>query len=373
MSALAKIANRFRPEPRPARWGRIGVHFSQSSLHLLQLERTTRQSLALAGYANQPLLGNRDETLSSTPKLKAVIAKALKQSRFQGRRTISAMPLDRVKLMSISYPAVAPEAEPATIANLMADRVSGDLADYVIDYVPVRTSVRDGERLCIVAVSRKEDVLQYLDTLGAAGLVVDALEVSPLSVRRLVECMGSAGQIENVLAINVGQDKTYLTLISGRRLLANQELDFGEARLVDMLSRTLELSSDVALGLLLRNGLRSVTTSSGPDQSEDVAGTLRGIVRPQFDKLVDAIERSFLYASSESYGQSKKRIYLFGSVAEWRGVCDLLGDLTKIPVQRMTPDLLPFSMDKLDVGRRNCGPGLAVAAGLALWEMQNDD
>ena len=376
MSALQKIANRFRPAAGPAGSGLIGAHFSLSKLHLVQLDRTPPGALALRAHASEPFIDGRQQVLSSRKAVKTLVKRALKQAPFSGRRIISTMPIEHVKLMSISYPASSPDAEPATIAGLMNDRVEGDLADYVIDYVPVRTSIRDGERLCIVAVSKRDHVMSYLNTLNHAGLQVEALEVAPLSVRRLIECMSSPSNIENTLAINTGKQSTYLTLISGRRLLANQEIDFGEAQVVDAISKTLDISEAVAADLLASNGLDS--SSAGSRQEVDdlsISGTLLEIVRPAFLKLVREIERAFLYAASESYGQAGKRVFLFGRLTQWAGADTVLDSLLGLPVQRMSEDLLPFDSGEESIGMMNhqSAAEISVASGLALWGMNTHD
>lgn len=371
MSALKALAAKLRPAARP-HCGLIAVHFSQHKLHLLQLERGS--SLRIRSTISLPLITRRQQLLSSPKATQTLLRRALKQGNFKGKRVISTLPFEQVKLMSISHPAVSPDAEPASIASLMADRVEGELSDYVIDYVPVRTSIRDGERLCIVAVSRREQVIAYLDTLSGAGLAVEALEVAPLSVRRLLESMSTTSNIENVLAISMGQDVTYLTLISGRRLLANQEVSFGGNQLVATIAETLDVSPDVARSLLNENGLRA-GPAAGNNSDLGIGQTLLEIVRPEFVKLVRQIERAFLYAASESYGSGVNRICLFGGLTRWDGADDLLGSLVKMPVEKFGAARLPFQLDGLEGTRSDdeTAAELAVAAGLALWGMKNDD
>ena len=376
MSALNRLADRFRPAANAAGCGLVGVHFSRAKLHLIQLENDAAGETRLRADVSAPFIGSREQLLTSQKAVKSLVRRAWKLGRFRGRRVISTLPLEYVKLVSVSYPAGTPEAEPATIANMMADRIDGNLSDYVIDYVPVRTIIRDGERLCIVIIARREHVIAYLDTLKHAGLRVEALEVAPLAIRRLVEAIGSRSNIENVLAINTTNDVTYLTLISGRRLLANQEVQFGEAQLVDTVSKTLDISPAVAADLLQRNGLSSNSKSNDQYMDDlDVANTLLEIVRPEFIKLVREIERAFLYAASESYGEARKRIYLFGRMARWAGADELLGSLVQTPVARMNADLFPFDVGEYRRGEMDCqhAAEIAVASGLALWGMANDD
>ena len=371
MQALQHVVQKFRPVAAPA--GLIGAHFSQHRLQLLQL-RGSGSELAVQASVSLPFVGHRDDFLASRKAVKTLIRRGLKAAPFRGRKTISTLPFEHVKLMSISYPAGPAGKEEDTIAALMAERVEGDLSDYVIDYVPVRTSIRDGERLCLVAVSPRDRVIDYLDTLRSAGLQPEALEVAPLSIRRLIERMSSPSNIENVLVITTGLDATYLTLISGRRLLANQEIPFGVSRLIGSICDALDVSPTVANELVTKNGLGDISPSEHP-AADDIAigATLLEIVRPAFVDLVNEIERAFLYAASESYGQATKRIYLFGSLAGWPGADRLVTSLTQIPVETMRFDLMPFDVDPAVIANSESPAGLSVAAGLALCGFTEHD
>ena len=370
MQALQHVVQRIRPVAAPA--GLIAVHFSQHELELLQL-RGSGSELAVQASASLPLISHRSDFLTAPKAARTLLKRGLKAAPFRGRKAISTLPYEHVKLMSISYPAGPAAKEEETIAAAMKERVEGDLSDYVIDYVPVRTSIRDGERLCLVAVSPREDVIGYLDTLRSAGLQPEALEVAPLSIRRLIERMSSPSNIENVLVVTTGLDTTYLTLISGRRLLANQSMPFGVTRIIDSICDALDVSQDVASELLAKNGLGEAEGSKQPADDIAIGATLLEIVRPAFVDLVNEIERAFLYAASESYGQATKRIYLFGSLAGWPGADRLVATLTQVPVDTMRFDRMPFDVG-IKPARSSTNPaGLSVAAGLALCGFDVDD
>lgn len=372
MSALKKLAARLRPKAGASRCGLIGLHLSATRLQLVQLERNAGRD-RLRASACVPLMGGRDAVLGQKKTFKATLRRALEQGPFKGRKVISTMPLNHVKLMTVSYPAVAPEAEAPAIARLLAERLDGALNDYVVDYVPVRTSIRDGERLCMVAASPREAVIDYLDALTAAGLEVEALEVGPLSLRRLIEAMSSSDNIENVLAVNTTNTTTYLTLISGRRLLSNQAIDFGERQLIDSIAGTLDVSPRVARNLLKENGLRKAASPTARGDIS-IAETLQEIVRPAFLKLVKEVDRAFLYAASESFGQDNRRIYLFGGLAQWDGTDELLGTLLQAPVARLDASNLPFDCLQADpVPAGTSAAEFAVASGLAYWGLDGND
>ncbi|MEM7280579.1 MAG: hypothetical protein AAF438_02945, partial [Pseudomonadota bacterium] len=134
----------------------------------------------------------------------------------KGRRVVASMPSEQVKMMSISFPAASKETEMASIARLAGDRLSDDLANYAVEYIPIRQSAREGERLGLIVLSPKESVYRFLDLLASAGLSVDALEISPVALRRFIAASNRPVD-ETLLMMNTGPESTYLSLMAGRR------------------------------------------------------------------------------------------------------------------------------------------------------------
>ena len=211
MSALKQWVDRRRPASRSAAYGPIGVYFTQEYLHLVQLETLGDGGIGVRSRESLTYPGTRAELMASPAPVCKLVRRAMRAGKFRGRNVVSAMPPEQVRVMSVSYPANAPGSEAGSIAKLMADRVEGALLDYVIDYVPIRMSSRDGDRLALVAVSRLEHVNNYLESLASAGLHVDFLEIGPLAIKRLIESGLASDRQDNVVVINVGDTTSYLT------------------------------------------------------------------------------------------------------------------------------------------------------------------
>ena len=86
-----------------------------------------------------------------------------------------------------------------------------------------------------MAVSRRDDVIAYLDAMRASGLTVDALEIGPVAIRRLANAL-PASNTQMVLIVNTGFEASYLTMLSGRRLLMDQAIEFSESRVLGALA-----------------------------------------------------------------------------------------------------------------------------------------
>jgi Tfp pilus assembly PilM family ATPase len=205
---------------------------------------------------------------------------------------------------------------------------------------------------------------------------VDFLEIGPLAVKRLIDCGPATDQYDHVVVVNVCQTTSHLTTISGERLLADQEIQFGAELTLSAIANPLDLAINVARDLVLANGLDPTlkdTKSIDSNADADVAATLIQIVRPEFLKLVREIDRALLFADSESDGEGRKKIIIVGGIAHWPGAVALLGTLAKMPVERLGLDNMPFAADPevIDNISDRQAAEMSTAVGLALRGMSD--
>lgn len=376
-SAVLENLARFKPAPSRKRVGPIGLHLAQEAVHAVQLGCSAGGELGLRAWQSTPHDSVLAELLAAPGALEGLVKHTLNGAGFKGRRAVTAMPANQVRITPLTYQLGGGQTDGAVILKLMAGRVDGDLKEYVIDFVPVRSSGED--RLALVASCRRDHVLAYLEMLRKAGLDVEALEIGPVALRRLVVAMSERDQAGNVLVINFGTDTTYLTIISQHRLLLDQEVNFGERPLIQRIASHLDLAPELARELALRTGFeREIATQAAANgeafESEGLNPVLE-IVRPQFARLADEIQRAYLYTASETRGGPVDRVYFFGSIAPWPGTEQLLSDMVKMPAGTMPDPTVIFpppGQAAAEPGDTR-GPELAVATGLALKGLVDDE
>jgi type IV pilus assembly protein PilM len=374
MMALRHIFDRVSPVTQASQIGPIGLEFARENLHLVQLERSTQHKIKVRAKTSLAYQTNRNGLFDDPGSLKSLLRRGMKWHRFQGSHVVAALPLPDVRIMSVTYRVSGGQNEQQALRKLLAERIEGDLRDYVIDYLPVRSDSQDEERLAVVAAARRDAVIDYLELMRKAGLQVQAMEIGPVAIKRLISAL-SEPDYQNVLAVNFGLHLSYLTMISGRRLLFDQQIDFGEQALLLQISKSLDMDEDDARKLVYRFGLQHsayATQHEGGD--DDISNTLLQIVKPSFLALVEEINRALIYAASETRGETVKRIYLLGSIARWRGADEILNRLLDIEVMNI-PDPLssfcPIPIPEAD-SSDSPAPEIAVATGLALRGMIQD-
>lgn len=364
---MGLLSNRLRLQAHRASLASpIGLDFGDEQLNLVQLQNA--QPPVIRACASLPYPLERAELMRSRTGLKSFLKQALTTSPFVGRKVVAALPPADVRIFSVTYRSRPNETDDQAIARLMEERVGEDLAQFVIDYVLVRGDASASERRAIVLISERGTVLSYLDSLHKAGLEVEALEVGPIAIRRLVATLiGAGGAPSNVLVLNTGERKSYLTMISGQRLLFDEEVEFGERALLEQIALALDITPAAARQIAFRHGVhpsrKAVPLPQGVDDTSTTNLVLT-MVRPHFVKLVSEIRRAAMFAASETRGGGVDHVFLMGSVARWPGADVLLRTLAELPISIPQPLALAQTLAVADDGRPR--PELVIATGLAL-------
>lgn len=348
------------------RSGPVGLHFAEQQVHAAQFALGMPEDVNLKAWASADPGVTRAELLGDARRVKSLLQQLWRDAGFSGRRVVAAMPPDKLRITPLTFTADPRSPDEEKIVRLMGERLDGAIADFVLDYVPVRCQPSETERVVLVAACRRDDAIGFLDCLQAAGLDVAALQISPVAINRLICALPGADAQRTILVINFGHERSFLTAISGRRLLLDQDVAFGEHTLLDRIGRTLELDRDQSRALVLRRGLVTIPTDADVSGAAD-ADALAEIVRPALGRLSEEVRRVGSYVASKTQGSSIERVYVLGSIARWPGAAALMSRALGLPVQ----DELPVS--RLAQGRGVAGEAggvsseLAVAMGLGLY------
>ena len=369
MFDLKNIMNKVKLASQRNNVGPIGMELAIEKIHLVQLEKDSSGKIRYHAKKSLAYSCTREELLASPVKLKKLLQQAFKSESFSGRKVVTVMPANNVRIMSVTYQVNKGQKDEAALLKLMEHRIQGDLNDYVIDYLPVRVNNEGEDRLAVLAYAKRENIINYLESIRKAGLEVKAMEIGPSAIKRLIGTISKVEHSDNVLVINFGCTKSYMTLISGRRLLFDHEVEFGEQPLLTQLSSLLEVTLDAARELINRHGLAldNTVSLSTAETGIDIPKSINEILKPLFMKLADEINRALIYAASETRGEPVKHVYLLGSIARWKGADKMLNLLVNIPVSIPNPVMMFGSDDEIENEHvADNISEIAVATGLAL-------
>ena len=295
---------------------------------------------------------------------------------FKGRHVVATLPAEKVKLIMVSYQNDNGMDEAQSIVKAIDERSEIDLNASVVDYVLVNPkSEHQGSQSALAAIADKGEVVSYLEWLRKCNLSVQTLEIGPIAINRLICAMQKEHRNIKVLVVNFGVDKSFLTVSWGGRLLLDRGIDFGMARILDSLEQRLGMERDDVINMLERHGFEENSSTSRELSIDDsgISHTIREILKPLFRQLAKAINEVLVYTASETQGGAIEQIYLFGSIARWRGADQLIDKLVSLPISSIPPFFgIPVKGDFFNPQSIEAVPGMAVATGLALRGLLND-
>ncbi len=378
MGAFDRLRRSAKPaSKRSLKPGLIGLEIGSENLHLCQLRAEPDQRYTIVAKASVSLPVPRSQLMESPALFKSLVVKALKGKGFKGRHVTAIMPPDEVKIMLLSYKSGVHDVD-AEIVRMVGQRVSGDIDDYVIDYLPVRNKNTDDEHMVMASVCRQDKVNGFLKLLESAGLEPHSLDIGPSALRRLISVLYSDDKTSNVLLINTTEESSYLTIVSGRRLLFDQPVKFGCSHLFEQLAEALDVPIEKARQLVEQHGFSATSlplAETHGKSNPEIAQTLREIVKPAFLSLVEEINRVLIFTSSETHGVPLSRVYLLGCAARLPGAHDVMLSMLDVPIAQDHHDFNQVFQDENDHTEAwsNRLPELAIATGLALRGMQADE
>lgn len=351
----------------------IGLDLAREKLNMVQIDTRFNQFRvlsAISDYHNS----SYEEILQQPEKFREIMKYSFRKGSFSGRNVVSTVPQSLLTNLFLNFQCRPQESETQAILSSLKNRVSDDLGNYVIDYLAIKPQqTEQTERTALVSMVKQDDIEIYLDLLVSCGLSVQALEVGPVAIKRLITIMAQQVGKEKVLAINFGTKNSYLTVIWQDQLLLDRKIDFGMNDVLEAIAKAFDVNTKTALNVLHQYGLNQTKPISfmadiDEDDASSIQNVLADVLMPGFYSLADAIKDVLVYVASETRGGAIELIYLMGSLARVSAVDEVISSLISIPVKTINP-FYGFSDDiQLSESAADLGPlaGIAVATGLSL-------
>jgi type IV pilus assembly protein PilM len=364
---VSALLQRWRSRAAPAH--PIGVDFAAESLNLLQIAPSSDGPLVRAAVS-LPYPLPRAALLADARTLKTFVRGALASAPFAGTEAVAALAPADVRILPLTVLIPHGQSEQQAVARAVREQLGEQAAASVVDYYQVRSDYAGAnERQVLAAVADRGAVVAYLESLRSAGFMPAALDIGPTAIARLLGAMHQQDYDESVLLINFGLHKSFLTVIWGRRLMLDREIDFGENQLVDKLARALQLGPTVALALLREHGTGAASGAidSGRQRGmeRDIGRTIGEILHPEFAALAEELLRTQVYVASRTRGSAISRVYLNGSAARYAHIPQRVAAMINLPVEVLDP-FQAFGAVAGFTPQAGVTHGIALAAGLAL-------
>ena len=340
MSLLSYFQKKKRPAGEGPATGPIGFHLSNDKLHLIQLEKHG-DGMRLRSGLSAAYPESRESLLSSPGDFKAFVKSSLKAGQFKSNEIITCLP-GGVKIINLSYQIEAGQKIEDEIVKSIIYSLGGAPEDYIIDYLPIRSeNLTSRDKSVLVFVALREKLINYLDALRHAGLKVQAVDVGPSALGRLISSLDPDKNYPHNLLLNFAGNKSYLSVFDGRRLIMDRALPLGLNNLLETLTNSLGIEKEQALEVLNRYGFKIKKGGGEGDESsvqhQEIVDAIVEILKPYFQEISEELNKMLLFTKSETRGKTIEHIYLLGSMIRFPGAERFISEILSFPASVLDP------------------------------------
>lgn len=218
----------------------IGLDIGSNNMRIIQLKRgRTGNRLQAYGEAAVPVDTVEDGIIINSEPVAASIEQVLREAGIRNRRVVASISGQHVYVKSLTLPLLPTRELKQAIRYQAAAYLPIPLEDVVMDTVVYGQGNTDKEVEVLLVAVRRAIIESLVDTLHLARVVVEAVEIEPLSVYRALR---SGTDPQNLLIVNIGTSNTLFSLFENRRLRLVRSLPIGGRRLTGSFK---ELSREV--------------------------------------------------------------------------------------------------------------------------------
>ncbi|TYP51620.1 type IV pilus assembly protein PilM [Thermosediminibacter litoriperuensis] len=243
------------------------------------------------------------------------------RGHLKNRKVIVGIPSDRVLFRNLHFPRMRPsELKEAVFweTRELAGQLNGD---YILDF-EVMEENRDDCRV-FVAAALKEHVMDYFYPVEKAGLSPEVLDVYPLAISRAV---GPCLERSNLAVVNIGAERTDVTVLEGGRVFFNSCISFGSEYMTKLIAQTFSVDKNTAESIKIDPG--------------NLRSRIRECLYPAVQQLALQVSRYLKFYTVQRKGQRVEAIVLAGGGGKLWCLREVFGH--EMNVEMLTAEELDF-------------------------------
>ena len=359
MSFLGKI---FKKKARSF----LGVDLGAGGIKVVELGlKDKKPKLLTYGYTEvYPSFEGGSEDYLENPKISDLLAQVCKKAKVISRDAVASLALNKVTTSIVSISA-ATEAELKLAVEVEASKlIDYPIKEAVLDFKVLKEEtketikgvpVKQKTKKVLITVTRQDLIKKYVDIFKKAGLTLKTLETEAFALSRSL-----VGKDKTSLAIiDIGKQRTNVVIVDSSIPILSRSIGVGGINVSETISRILGLSLKEA-----EEAKKDISNLPGWD-----ANILPQPIKELFLPIVSEARYLFdLFNKDEN--KSIEKIILTGGSSFFPGLAAYFS--TELGVKAFVGD--PFARiiyhEDLKSVLENIGPRLAVAAGLAMREIE---
>ena len=340
----------------------VGLDVGSSSVKVVQMKKDEQ------GYAAVAATMVRIDTETEDPQQLrentiSAIEKCLEASAYQTRNAVCGLCGPDVMVRGFNFPQLPPEAIEQAVL-LEAQQVCPlDISNSVVDYQIIESHYDDSDEQNqtgtkgIFVVATNDAVNGRRQCVTDASVKNVLMDVDGLA---LLNCLSEYEQCKaghSVAILDVGSSFTNVVILGSDGLPFIRDLPHAGKAIIEEIARDNNISPETVTKIL-----------RGAEESTELLSELNGSLKSACRKLVSDITETLRYYTLQESTSPIDKIFLCGGFALVVGFAEMLDEYLPQKVVLLNPftKIRCEADDASNKLLRDCGPAMAVAAGLAM-------
>jgi type IV pilus assembly protein PilM len=342
----------------------IGLDIGHSSVKMVQLAVRDNRVKVLAVRRAPVDVGPDAAAPERTQAIVAAVRSLLADGQFRGRRVVSALPVEKLRITSLRLPENEADGVDPILRREAAERFDLDPARDAINYI-LAGSVRQGDEAkneYILFAVDNETVCGHIRLLEDAGLTPTAVDASPCALFRGFErtMRRQEDRERTIVFIDVGYRYTTVVFGRGGEICFVKQIGLGLGQFNDEVALALGVTAAEAESFRLRQQRDDTLDAATRHHVIDALNVMS-------EQLASEISLCLRYYTVTFRGKRVERAVLAGGGAHEQVLRDVLRRHLSLEVEVAEPlrgfEYIP---DRTGHEGLNNGADLALAVGLSL-------
>jgi len=335
----------------------VGIDIGSSSIKLAEMTYNNK-GITLDNFAviPSPQQAIANGEITDTILVSESIKTAFKENGFKNKNACVGLSGTAVIIKKITIPKVEPKKLKDQVQYEAAQYLPFDVSQVTLEHHVLSFSSNPESLDVLVVAAQNEFIINYLNSVGQAGLRCSVLDVNSLALANIFE-INYGKTTEPVALFNFGSNITnFLVLLQGE-VIFSRDVPVGGFHFTNEISKNMGVTFEEAETLKISQSTQ-----------QDVPEETRTFMNMALDYVTEEIRNSIDFYTATAQGHSITKAYFTGGACQTAGLIDHLTDVLKIPFEAFNPyAAIKSGHKKLNSAYlQQISPFVSIACGLAI-------
>lgn len=336
----------------------VGIDLGSSSIKLAELTYSNK-GVTLDNFAviPSPQQAIANGEITDSILVAETVKTGFRENGFKNKSACIGLSGTAVIIKKITIPKVEPKKLKEQIRYEATQYLPFDVSQVTIEHHVLSFATNPESLDVLVVAAQNEFIMNYLSSVGQAGLKCSVLDVSSLALANMFE-INYGKTPEPIALFNFGSNITNFLVLFQGEVIFSRDVPVGGFHFTNEISKNMGVTFEEAETLKI----------SQSTQQQEVPEETRTFMNMALDYVTEEIRNSIDFYTATAQGHIITKAYYTGGACQTAGLIDHLADVLKLPFEAFNPyNVVKSGNKKLTPAYlQQIAPFVSIACGLGV-------